>query len=136
MRRVTSSIRVRGGRLEHVADRAAVEHALADVAEEHRQVPRTAAGRERDLSGDRGVRAHDRVDVLGEGQELGVGLQQTIQHLGDVVVGVVQDLAHTLPPRRGKRTDIQLKTTSTGFDPPTNRGSIGVRNGTPLPFIT
>src|SRR5690554_534868 len=43
------------GRLEHVADGAAVQHTLADIAEEHRQVAGAAAGHQADLALYRGV---------------------------------------------------------------------------------
>ena len=99
-------------RIEHVADGAAVEQAAADVAEEHRQVPGPAAGGERHLALHRRVGAHDRDRLAGERQLIRMRLDQSVEHLGDEVLGSVDQLLHgfllsALPSRRAANRRLQ-----------------------------
>src|SRR5690606_21306926 len=82
------------GRLEHVTDGAAIQHALPHVAKEYGQVARAAARHQADFALNRGIGPYQRVDVVDKGELLGVGLVQPIEHVGDELFGVIQDLLH------------------------------------------
>ena len=77
----TSSMVSAARRGEHVADGAAVQKAAAHVAEEHRQVARSAAGGERHLALHGRIGAHDRDRFAGEGELVGMRLHQSVKHL-------------------------------------------------------
>ena len=85
-------------RREDVADRDGVGEALADVAEEARLVPRTAADHKADLAWTRPVQRHQRAPRRRERPYEGaMGANGAVEHLLHHDVGLVDELLDELP---------------------------------------
>ena len=84
------------GRLEHIADGAAVEHALAHIAQKQREVSGAASGRNAHLArvltlGDKAVKI-----PLNAHQFVGVRGINAFQHFGNECFRCVDDFFHRL----------------------------------------